>query len=100
MPAGFTFEAPVTPSASLGPGSCEGLPGAQCVGAVLVAQTGLFLQPGERVVHWRVSKTVVVTCDGIIQPKFDVLFTIADPAGSISVTVGQYPEGTWAACTY
>lgn len=62
-------------------------------------ETGLSLQPGERVVRRTVRKTAVRMCDGVLQPLYDVTFDVA-PAGRVVVTVGKLPDGRLFACTY
>jgi hypothetical protein len=61
---------------------------------------GLYPQPGQQIVGWRVVPTVVEVCDGVIQPKLDVKFALGNPIAAITVTVGERPNGALAVCTY
>jgi hypothetical protein len=89
-----------TVAESIGPGDCGGVSRVRCEAAVSAAQLGLFPAPGQVVVSWRVVPTAVVVCDGVIQPKLDVTFALRNPAGSITVTIGELPNGELAACSY
>lgn len=83
-----------------GSGDCGGLTDFLC-DAVWAAATGNGVDPKllPRIVGWRVRPTAVRTCDGVLAPKFDVTLAL-DSGRDVTVTVGQYPDGRLAACTY
>jgi hypothetical protein len=96
--------APPEPSPTTSPkasGSCQGLVPDLCAAALAEAEAnGLFLASGQVVVFWVARPTAFKTCDGIIMPKVDVVFTTRNPTVVRTVTVGVLPDSRLAACTY
>lgn len=81
--------------------SCQGVDPNLCAQARAEAEaTGLFLASGQVVVGWTARPTSVKLCDGIIEPKVDVVFETRDPNATLTVTVGLLPDGRLATCTY
>jgi hypothetical protein len=80
-------------------GDCGAIPLALCEEAATQAfNFGLFLEPGQRVVGWRVREAASSTCASQgIEPKFDVTFELEDPAGEKVATVGEF-YGKLRAC--
>jgi hypothetical protein len=58
------------------------------------------IKPQDQVLSVRVRPTKVRMCDGIIEPKIDVRYTLQNPVAIFTITVGTLPDGRWAACTY
>lgn len=76
-----------TPQAS---GDCGEIPIDPCQRAVAVAfNFGLFPASAQTVIAWRVQVTSSTICDGAIDPKYDVIFEMANPTDEWSVTVGE-----------
>lgn len=91
---------PTATRTGTGSGDCGGIPDALCEDVWTAAfDFGLAPQLAPRVVRWEVRPTVVRSCGGYLAPKFDVTFQL-DSGPDVTVTVGQYPEGRLAACTY
>ena len=79
---------------------CDGVSAALCEAAHTEAEMhGLFLQQGERVVSWTVRPSAAKACPGVGPALADVQFKV-EPAGSVTVTVAETPNGALAVCTY
>lgn len=79
---------------------CAGVALPMCLKAVAISRRYQAIKPDDHVVAIHVRPTKVRMCDGIIEPKFDVSYTLQDPVAIFTVTVGQLPDGRWEACTY
>ena len=85
------------PSASR---DCDGFADQVCEAAGTAALSAIFPAPGQHVVAWHVRPTTTKVCDGVVKPKFDVVFELEDPVAVITVTVGELPDGRLSACSY
>ena len=72
-------------------GDCGEVALAPCQEAATLAfNFGLFLQPGQRVVSWRVREAIYPTCASQgLEPKFDVIFELANPTLEKTATIGE-----------
>jgi hypothetical protein len=79
---------------------CAGVALPLCLTAVAVSHAYDVIKPQDQIASVRVRPTKVRMCDGIIEPKIDVSYTLQNPVAILTVTVGTLPDGRWAACTY
>jgi hypothetical protein len=79
---------------------CAGVALPLCLTAVAVSKEYGVIKPDDQVVAVHVQPTKVRMCDGIIEPKIDVSYTLQNPVVIFTITVGTLPDGRWAACTY
>ena len=72
-------------------GDCGEVALAPCQEAATLAfNFGLFLQPGQRVVSWRVREATYPGCASQgLEPKFDVIFELANPKWEKTATIGE-----------
>lgn len=61
---------------------------------------GLFLDPGEEPVAALVLPTEARICDGVFEPRFDVIFELRGRTAPITVTVAEARDGSLIVCTY
>ena len=81
------------------PEDCDGIVPSVCHSAESLAESGLFLKPGQAIAGWRVRPTQVALCPPDGQPLVDVTFEL-EGRTAIVITVGQLADGRLAVCTF
>lgn len=82
---------------------CGPLDAKSCRAVADAVFSSIFLEAGQRFGSAQVKPTAVKVCptggEGA-RPKYDVVVLASDPVGEFTVTIVEFPDGRFGACTY